>query len=251
MTSLLFPPRESLVVTSWLGKGNSRTFFLRCSWSPYVSQSCFVSFRWHLKGSNLPSVPTLAAPPSYPPLRAGSSHPNHPPLPPSSTHSLKPPPPFLSLASTVLPPLPPILPQPHESSIYSSSFSPILFPVLSCLFLLVTPPPSRARICKRLRSPGIYSKESIPPAYVARRVCTTTLFVSYRRPGYGWRNRFLGSFKFYQFGLSHTSSHFFIFCPIFLFFLWNLFHCHAPLQSCSTLVLLNLSDDLPVLLQPV
>jgi hypothetical protein len=30
MTSL-FPPRESLVVTSRLGTGNSRTFFLRCS----------------------------------------------------------------------------------------------------------------------------------------------------------------------------------------------------------------------------
>jgi hypothetical protein len=30
MTSLL-PPRESLVVTSWLGTGNSRTFFLRCT----------------------------------------------------------------------------------------------------------------------------------------------------------------------------------------------------------------------------
>ncbi len=30
MTSL-FPPRESLVVTSWLGKGNSLTFFLRCT----------------------------------------------------------------------------------------------------------------------------------------------------------------------------------------------------------------------------
>jgi hypothetical protein len=29
MTSL-FPPRESLVVTSRLGTGNSRTFFLRC-----------------------------------------------------------------------------------------------------------------------------------------------------------------------------------------------------------------------------
>ncbi len=27
----LFPPRESLIVTSRLGTGNSRTFFLRCS----------------------------------------------------------------------------------------------------------------------------------------------------------------------------------------------------------------------------
>jgi hypothetical protein len=31
----------------------------------------------------------------------------------------------------------------------------------------------RARICKRLRSPGIGSKESIPPAYVAFRAGTT------------------------------------------------------------------------------
>jgi hypothetical protein len=35
----------------------------------------------------------------------------------------------------------------------------------------------RARICKRLRSPGIDSKESIPPAYVAWRAGTTTLFL--------------------------------------------------------------------------
>jgi hypothetical protein len=33
MTSL-FSPRESLVVTSRLGTGNSRTFFLRCTCSP-------------------------------------------------------------------------------------------------------------------------------------------------------------------------------------------------------------------------
>ncbi len=35
----------------------------------------------------------------------------------------------------------------------------------------------QARICKRLRSPGIDSKKSIPPAYVAWRVGTITLFV--------------------------------------------------------------------------
>ncbi len=34
MTSL-FPPRESLVVTSRLGTGNSRTFFLRCTGSQH------------------------------------------------------------------------------------------------------------------------------------------------------------------------------------------------------------------------
>jgi hypothetical protein len=36
---------------------------------------------------------------------------------------------------------------------------------------------TRARICKRLWSPGIDSKESIPPAYVAWRASTTTLFL--------------------------------------------------------------------------
>jgi hypothetical protein len=35
---------------------------------------------------------------------------------------------------------------------------------------------NRARICKRLRSPGIDSKESIPPVFVAWRAGTTTLF---------------------------------------------------------------------------
>ncbi len=34
----------------------------------------------------------------------------------------------------------------------------------------------RARICKRLRTLGISSKESIPPAYEAWRASTTTLF---------------------------------------------------------------------------
>ncbi len=35
----------------------------------------------------------------------------------------------------------------------------------------------RVRICRRLRSLGIDSKESIPPAYVARRTGTITIFV--------------------------------------------------------------------------
>ncbi len=41
MTSLL-PPRESLVVTSRLGTGNSQTFFLRCGFEPRVLQAKFV-----------------------------------------------------------------------------------------------------------------------------------------------------------------------------------------------------------------
>jgi hypothetical protein len=37
--------------------------------------------------------------------------------------------------------------------------------------------PARARIFKRLWSPGIGSKASIPPAYVAWRTGTITLFL--------------------------------------------------------------------------
>ncbi len=49
----------------------------------------------------------------------------------------------------------------------------------------------RARICKRLRSPGIDFKESIPPAYVAWRAGTSNRVVPARQAG----NRFLGSLK--------------------------------------------------------
>ncbi len=53
-------------------------------------------------------------------------------------------------------------------------------------------PPTRARICKRLRSPGIDSEESITPAYVAWRAGTTNRdVVPARQAG----NRFLGSLK--------------------------------------------------------
>ncbi len=51
---------------------------------------------------------------------------------------------------------------------------------------------SRARICKRLRRPGIDSEDSFPPAYVAWRVGTTNrVVVPARQAG----NRFLGSLK--------------------------------------------------------
>jgi hypothetical protein len=40
---------------------------------------------------------------------------------------------------------------------------------------------ARARICKRLRSPGIDSKESIPLAYVALRAGMITMFVVLER----------------------------------------------------------------------
>jgi hypothetical protein len=53
----------------------------------------------------------------------------------------------------------------------------------------------RARICKPFRSPGIDSKESIPPAYVAWRARTSNrVVVPARQAG----NRFLGSLKGYK-----------------------------------------------------
>jgi hypothetical protein len=51
---------------------------------------------------------------------------------------------------------------------------------------------SRARIWKRLWSPGIDSEESISPAYVACRAGTTNRFVV---PACQAENRFLGSLK--------------------------------------------------------
>ncbi len=51
---------------------------------------------------------------------------------------------------------------------------------------------TRARICKRLRSPGIHSKEPIPPDYVALRAGTSSRVVFPARQA---RNRFLGSSK--------------------------------------------------------
>jgi hypothetical protein len=46
MTSL-FPPRESLVVTSRLGTGNSQSFFLRCTaQSSTISVGVYVDKRW-------------------------------------------------------------------------------------------------------------------------------------------------------------------------------------------------------------
>jgi hypothetical protein len=61
---------------------------------------------------------------------------------------------------------------------------------------------SRVRICKRLRSPGIDTSESIPPAYVACRAGTTnSVVVPARQAG----NRFLGSLK----GLQNSASELF------------------------------------------
>ncbi len=49
-----------------------------------------------------------------------------------------------------------------------------------------------ARICRRLRRPGIDSEESVPPAYLAWRAGTTSKVVV---PAYHAGNRFLGSFR--------------------------------------------------------
>ncbi len=53
----------------------------------------------------------------------------------------------------------------------------------------------RARICKRLRSPGIDSEGAIPPAYVARLAGTANRVVL---PACQAGNRFLGSWKCLQ-----------------------------------------------------
>ncbi len=52
--------------------------------------------------------------------------------------------------------------------------------------------PLRARICNRLRSPGIDSKESIPTAYVAWRAGASNRVVVPARQA---ENRFQGSLK--------------------------------------------------------
>jgi hypothetical protein len=51
---------------------------------------------------------------------------------------------------------------------------------------------ARARICKCLRSPGIDSKESVPPTYVAWRARMSTKVVAPARQA---GNQFLGSVK--------------------------------------------------------
>jgi hypothetical protein len=57
---------------------------------------------------------------------------------------------------------------------------------------MVVVPAARARICNRLWSPGIDTKESMPLAYVAWRTGTTyRVVVPIRQAG----NRFLGSLK--------------------------------------------------------
>ncbi len=59
----------------------------------------------------------------------------------------------------------------------------------------------RARICKRLRRPGIDSEDSIPPAYVAWRAGTKNrVVVPARQAG----NRFLGSLKGIQIRAQYT-----------------------------------------------
>ena len=77
-----------------------------------------------------------------------------------------------SLAGRYDNPLPPRFLAPKDS---------LKIPAL-LVFLLLTPsayqaPTHRARIFKRLWSPGIDSKEWIPPAYVAWRAGTITLFL--------------------------------------------------------------------------
>jgi hypothetical protein len=76
-------------------------------------------------------------------------------------------------------------------------------------FLLLKYLIHRARICKRLRSPGTDSEESIPPAYVAWRVSTANrVVVPARQAG----NRFLGSLKGLQIRAQYRSHLLFAEC---------------------------------------
>jgi hypothetical protein len=51
---------------------------------------------------------------------------------------------------------------------------------------------TRARICKRLWSPRIDSKESIPPVYVACRAVRQIRLSYWLARLHGWRSRFVG-----------------------------------------------------------
>jgi hypothetical protein len=65
-------------------------------------------------------------------------------------------------------------------------------------------PGTHTTVCKRLRSPGIDSKESIPPAYVSRRAGKITLVVVPARPGIDYfLESITGLFKLniYKFGV--------------------------------------------------
>jgi hypothetical protein len=78
--------------------------------------------------------------------------------------------------------------------------------------LLHTAQGSCARICKSLRSPGINSKESVPPAYVAWWAGTSNrVLVLARQAG----NRFLGSLKCLQIGALSSRK---------LALYWSFFH---------------------------
>jgi hypothetical protein len=81
------------------------------------------------------------------------------------------------------------------------------------------PPESRARICKHIRSPGIDSDESIPPAHVAWRGGTTNMIVGPARQA---GNRFLGSLE----GLQMS-------CNLSLPFMSCLRSFVAPMFFCS------------------
>jgi hypothetical protein len=67
MTSL-FPPRESLVVTSRLGTGNSRTFFLRCvcccHFHYFSMHPCFCCRPYCVGGPAVAFIPAVACLPA-------------------------------------------------------------------------------------------------------------------------------------------------------------------------------------------
>ncbi len=120
--------------------------------------------------------------------------------------------------------------------------------LLQGTILLIAPPlhftlVHRARICKRLRSPGIDSKESIPPAYVAWRADTSNRVVV---PACQAINRFLGSLK----GLQIRA----LYCALYrdLFFLYRQYRFLTLTKVASFVInsIITLLHHAIVLLQP-
>jgi hypothetical protein len=161
--STLSPPFPSTVFSRLLYNSSHPSFLLPNTTSspshhrPYYAPYSFFP----------PFLPFLSLFPLVPPFLLSFHNPNVMTSPPIA--QTPPPPPSRLLSS----------PLPHRSSPFPVSSDPLLAS-------------TRARICKRLWSPGIESEKSIPPAYVAWRAGTRIrVVVPARQAG----NRFLDSLK--------------------------------------------------------
>jgi hypothetical protein len=83
---------------------------------------------------------------------------------------------------------------------------------------------TRARICKRLRRPGIDSEDSIPPAYGALRAGMTNRVVAVGVPARQAGNRFLGSLKGLQIRVLVAMGHKISNVPMILK-IWEIIFC--------------------------